>query len=52
MGGSGDGTKLSRVEILDTTDPGQWYHAASLPHPCNQASSATIGNVLSRGWLH
>ena len=46
MGGRGDGyTNLSRVEILDTTQPVQWYQAASLPQPCKQAPSATIGNM-------
>ena len=38
-------TFLSRVEILDTTESLQWYQAASLPHPCYQMSSATIGNM-------
>ena len=42
MGGSSD---LSRVEILDTTEPVQWYQAASLPQPCHQVSLATIGNM-------
>ena len=36
---------LSKVEILDTTEPGQWYHAASLPQPCSHALPATIGNM-------
>ena len=46
MGGVGDGTYLSRVEILDTTEQRQWYHAASLPHPLGHALPATIGNML------
>ena len=46
MGGvSGDGTVLSRVEILDTTGSGQWYQAAPLPQPCFSVSTATIGNM-------
>ena len=47
MGGSysGDENDLSRVEILDTTESLQWYEAASLPQPCYQVSSATIGNM-------
>ena len=52
MGGVGDGTVLSRVEILDTTGPGQWYQAASLPLPCSWVSTVTIGNMcyLSGGY--
>ena len=46
IGGYGDAeTILSRVEILDTAESLQWYQAASLPHPCHQVSSATIGNM-------
>ena len=45
MGGSGDKTHLSRVEVLDTTDPMQWHQAASLPQPCNQVSCTTIDNM-------
>ena len=46
IGGYGDAeTALSRVEILDTTESLQWYKAASLPQPCYQVSSATIGNM-------
>ena len=46
MGGSGIGSDdLSRVEILDTTEPEQWYQAASLSQPCVQAPLATIGNM-------
>ena len=45
MGGCGDGTYLSRVEILDTTGSGQWYQAAPLPQPYSWVSSATIGNM-------
>ena len=50
IGGIGDGTPshLSRVEILDTTESLQWYQAESLPHPCYQVSSATIGNMCYR----
>ena len=51
MGGFSDKTRLSRVEILDT-DSTQWYHAASLPLPLSHALPATIGNVLSCGWLY
>ena len=45
MAGVGDGTALSRVEILDTTESGQWYHAAPLPQTCHQVSTVTIGNM-------
>ena len=45
IGGVGDGTSLSRVEILDTTESLQWYQAVSLPHPYYQVSLATIGNM-------
>ena len=45
IGDYGDGTSPSRVEILDTTESLQWYQAASLPRPCYQVSSATIGNM-------
>ena len=45
MGGNGDRALLSRVEILDTTEPVQWYQAASLPHPCRQVPCATTGNM-------
>ena len=45
MGGYDGITHLSRIEILDTTEPGQWYHAASLPQPCNHTLPATIGNM-------
>ena len=45
MGGWDGKNHLSRVEILDTTEPGQWYHAASLPQPCCPALPATIGNM-------
>ena len=45
IGGNDDGSVLTRVEILDTTESRQWYHAASLPQPCAQALPATIGNV-------
>ena len=52
MGGHDDKDSLSRVNVLDTTEPGQWYHAASLPQPCYDVSLpcydvslATIGNM-------
>ena len=45
MGGGGDGTVLSRIEILDTTGSGQWYQAVPLPQPCQAVSTATIGNT-------
>ena len=43
-GESDGGTKLSRVEILDT-ESRQWYRAAPLPQPCCLASLATIGDT-------
>ena len=46
MGGKSDGSCLSRVEILDTTEQRQWYQSASLPHPLSYALPATIGNKL------
>ena len=52
IGGHDDGSVLTRVEILDTTESRQWYHAASLPQPCTQVLPVTISNVLSLGWLH
>ena len=45
MGGYDGKDYLSRIEILDTTEPGQWYHAASLPQPYAQVLPATIGNM-------
>ena len=45
MAGVGDGTDLSRVEILDTTESRQWYHAAPLPQTCYRVSTVTIGNT-------
>ena len=39
------GTDLSRVEILDTTESGQWYHAAPLPQTCHEVSTVTISNT-------
>ena len=45
IGGNGDTTSLSRVEILDTTGSGQWHIAATLPQPCYCASTATTGNM-------
>ena len=52
MAGYSDVTDLSRVEILDTTESGQWYHAAPLPQTCNSVSRVTIGNTcyLSGGY--
>ena len=45
MAGDSDGTDLLRVEILDTTESGQWYHAAPLPQKCRDVSTVTIGNT-------
>ena len=46
MGGIGDGTSLSRVEILDTTGSGQWYQAAPPPQLCFCVPTVlTIGNM-------
>ena len=45
MGGHGGKDSLSRVNVLDTTEPGQWYHAASLPQPREDVPLATIGNM-------
>ena len=45
MGGYDGKSCLSRVEILDTTEPGQWYHAASPPQPCSHALPAIIGSM-------
>ena len=46
IGGCGDGTTPTRVEILDITESLQWYQAESLPRPCHyDMSSATIGNM-------
>ena len=52
IGGHGDESYLSRVEILDTTGSGQWYQVAPLPQPCSWVSTATIGNMcyLSGGF--
>ena len=44
MGGYGDNTHLSIVEILDT-DSTQWYHAVSLPQPLSDSLPAIIGNM-------
>ena len=44
-GYGGGGTSLSRVEILDTTEPVQWYQAASLPQPRHHTPLAIIGNM-------
>ena len=45
IGGRDNETVLSKIEILDTTESRQWYHAASLPQPLNYALPATIGNM-------
>ena len=45
IGGYDDRAHLSRVEILDTTESGQWYHAAPLPQRCHLVSTVTIGNT-------
>ena len=43
--GGYDGSVLTRVEILDTTESRYWYHAASLPQPLCDAPPVTIGNM-------
>ena len=47
MGGLGDGfdNTLSRVEVLDTVGSVQWQSVESLPWPCSEVTTATIGNV-------
>ena len=46
MASKGDGSaEPSRVEILDTTESGQWYHAAPLPQTCHKVSAVTIGSM-------
>ena len=45
MGGWDDETRLSKVEILDATESGQWYLAASLPQPLCHVLPAIIGNM-------
>ena len=45
IGGEDDGSVLNGVEILDTTESRQWYHAASLPQPLCDAPPVTIGNM-------
>ena len=45
MAGDGGGTRLARVEILDTTESGQWYYAAPLPQACDSVSTVTINNM-------
>ena len=45
IGGEDNGSVLNGVEILDTTESRQWYHAASLPQPLCDALPATIGNM-------
>ena len=44
IGGDGDGGRLSRIEILDTS-LGRWYHGTSLPQPLYGVVPATIGNM-------
>ena len=43
--GGYDTDYLSRVEILDTIESRQWYHAASLPQSLSCALPVTIGNM-------
>ena len=45
IGGHDGHNHLSRVEILDTTESRQWYHAASLPQQLCDAPLVTIGNM-------
>ena len=45
MGGYDGKNHLSRVEILETTEPGQWYCSASLPQPCSHVAPAIIDNM-------
>ena len=45
IGGNSARTHLSRVEILDSTEPVQWIQAAPLPQPCRQVPLAIIGNT-------
>ena len=45
IGGEDVGSVFTRVEILDTTESRQWYHAASLPQPLCDALPATVGNM-------
>ena len=45
IGGYDGKNHLSRVEILKTTEPGQWYCSTSLPQPCSHAVPAVIGNM-------
>ena len=45
IGGYDGEDHLSRVEILDTTESKQWYHATSLPQPLSHGLPATIGNM-------
>ena len=45
MGGFGDDSNLSCVEILDMSESRQWYRATPLPHPCCYVLPVTIGNM-------
>lgn len=45
IGGYSDGNSLSQVEILDTSESGQWYQAAPMPQPCYNISTAIIGST-------
>ncbi len=45
IGGCDNNECFSRIEILDTLELRQWYHAASLPQPLSYALPATIGNM-------
>ena len=45
MGGYDGKNHLSRVEILETSEPGQWYCSTSLSQPCSHAVPVTIGNT-------
>ena len=43
-GGSGGGSRLNKVEILDTLS-GQWYEGPPLPSGCLETTSAISGNM-------
>ena len=45
MGGHGNGSILSCVEILDASESRQWYRATPLPHQCYYVLPVTIGNM-------
>ena len=44
-GTSDDKNCLSRVEVLNTAMPNQWYNTAILPQPLRLALPVTIGNI-------